>query len=508
MPQQAKSKVTDRKANSLVRLENVDVTIAGRPVLHGVNWVLYPGSHWGIVGANGSGKSTFLALVAGVVWPAPNCGRRVYNFGDADFGDAVEARERVALVGHELQDRYARWAWNFTALQVVLSGVFKTDVPRRRATAAEREKALGMLAELGLGELAERRFLELSRGEQRRVLIARCMASEPTILLLDEPGSGLDRPARIRLGELIETVAQSTTVVTAGHGYEDVAPAATEFIELEAGKIARVGPRPALRPRRGPPEPATAARPAAAHVPDREAGPPALIEVDNADIWLAGRRVLRGLNWRLHRDEHWLVAGVNGAGKSTFLKLLHGQLRPALGGRISWPALANPRNVWALRRQIGYVSAELQAAYRYPTRVRDCVASGFESSIGLTRGTSPAEAQRVAELLDRFELEPLADRYLSTLSYGQRHRVLIARTMVGRPRILLLDEPWEGLDEPTRALLARELERAMADGTQIVCVSHVAERRLPLTHELRLRGGRIMRGDGRIEPRENSSSAR
>jgi molybdate transport system ATP-binding protein len=218
---------------------------------------------------------------------------------------------------------------------------------------------------------------------------------------------------------------------------------------------------------------------------------PALVEIDHADVWLGGRRILEDVCWRLEAGEHWLIKGRNGAGKSTFLKLLHGQLRPARGGTLRWPALGDPRNVWRLRRQIGYVSAELQAEYRYAATVRECIASGLDSSIGLTRGLTVAEEDATRELLGRFALEALAARPLTTLSYGQMHRVLLARTLVNRPRLLLLDEPWQGLDVATRALVRRELEASMMNGLQVVCVSHTGTTDLDYTNVAEIAGGRI-----------------
>jgi molybdate transport system ATP-binding protein len=220
-----------------------------------------------------------------------------------------------------------------------------------------------------------------------------------------------------------------------------------------------------------------------------------LIELTHADAWLAGRRVLHDVTWRLMPGEHWLVTGENGSGKSSFLRVLHGQLRPALGGSVAWPALGNPRDVWELRRQVAWVSAELQAAYRYPSTVRACIASGFTSSVGATRRPTAEEARRVEELLDELDLGPLADRLLSTLSYGQTRRALLGRLLANRPRVLLLDEPWEGLDAPMAELLSATLERVAADGTQLVCASHLATHRSHFTHELTLAEGRVVRAE-------------
>jgi ABC-type molybdenum transport system ATPase subunit/photorepair protein PhrA len=212
-------------------------------------------------------------------------------------------------------------------------------------------------------------------------------------------------------------------------------------------------------------------------------------------VWLGARHVLRDVSWRLEPAQRWLVTGANGSGKSTFLRLLHAQLRPALGSEIHWPALGDPRNVWELRKRIAWLSPELQAAYRYPSTVRACVASGFESSIGQTRALTPAEAARVDELLVELELTELAHRALRTLSYGQARRALIARALVNRPRVLLLDEPWEGLDAPMAELLNRTLAAVIAERTQLVCASHLTAHRGHFTHELVLEAGRVIRSE-------------
>ena len=487
----------------MVRLDNVDVVIAGTTILRGIDWKLEPGTCWGVVGANGSGKSTFLALVAGQLWPAPGRGTRVYDFGRGAQSDAVEARRSITLVGHELQDRFARFSWNYKVEDVVLSGAAHVDVPRRSSAAADRNRCNALLRELKLDHLAARRFLELSRGEQRRVLIARALAFRPRVLLLDEPASGLDVGARGALNELIATVAAATTVVSTAHTVSNLPEAVTEVLMLDAGGIAARGPRATFA------VPPAAALDGSARVRG-ERGPSAdevLVEIDHADVWRGGRRILENVCWRLEPDEHWLITGQNGAGKSTFLKLLHGQLRPARGGTLRWPALAegiaaeaaptrgigrdSPPNLWRLRRQIGYVSAELQAEYRYAPTVRDCVASGLDSSFGLTRALTAREKEATDELLERFELTEVADRALTTLSYGQMHRVLLARALVTRPRLLLLDEPWEGLDAATRTLVRGELEAAIASGTQLVCVSHTGATELDYTHVAEIAAGRI-----------------
>jgi molybdate transport system ATP-binding protein len=483
----------------LVSLDRVDVVRDGHTVLRDITWQLRRGEHWGIVGANGSGKSTLLGLIAGTLWPAPERGTRRYDFGAGAQTDAVQARSRIAVVSHELQDRYARLGGNFTALDIVLSGAYRTDVPRRRPSKNEEIRAGALLDRLRVADLAQRRFLELSRGQQRRVLIARALAFEPVVLLLDEPASGLDRRAREELAATLESLAADVTIVCTAHHHDDLPAFIARTLTILDGR--------AIEDRRARSETASfaASAAAAAHteLEDTAAHPATadrdrpLIELVHADVWLGAHHVLRSVDWRLRPGEHWLITGANGSGKSTFLRLLHGQLRPALGTEIHWPALGDPRNVWRLRRDVAWVAPELQADYRYPSSVHDCIASGFESSVGLTRALTEAEQRRVGQLLERFDLTALAARPLSSLSYGQTRRALIARALVNSPRVLLLDEPWEGLDGASAELLNRSLMAVIADETQLVSASHLAAHRELFTHELVLEKGRIVRAGKR-----------
>jgi molybdate transport system ATP-binding protein len=489
--------------NPIVLLDSVDVDIDGQPVLHEIQFSILPGQQWGIVGANGSGKSTLLALLSGRRWPAPARGTRVYDFGEGPERDAISARERIALIGHELQDLYVARRWNFRAEDIVLSGLTRSDIPQRRASNESREEARALLKTMNLGHLADRRLLELSRGEQRRVLIARSLAFKPALLLLDEPASGLDAESRAELAGMLGRVVGRTQIVTTAHRTEDLPAVVTDIAQMDAGRLRLIRiPERRLAPVSAGVSRDTNPRDTATSTQDR-----VMIELTRATAWLGERQVLKAIDWQLRSGEHWLITGDNGAGKSTLLRMLHAEIRPARGGTVTWPGLGNPQNVWALRRKVALVSPELQARYRFPTRVYDAIASGFHASIGLIQPLSEQQHRSVAALLAEFELEPFKDRLLSTLSYGQRHRALIARTLATNPSILLLDEPWEGLDSRTSDIVATQIGRRMAAGAQVVCVSHIGPRGLALNRQMTLQSGRIVHAGDSGVPRENSANA-
>jgi len=478
----------------MIILRNVNVALAGRTVLHDLNWELRPGEHWAVIGANGSGKTSFLRLLAGMLWPAPGGGTRRYDFGGELQTDAIEALGKITLVGHELQDRYTRLGWNFDAADVVLSGLARTDVPRRLPDAPDRIRARGLLRQLKLLHLADRPFLELSRGEQRRVLIARGLAFKPSLLILDEPVAGLDAASRRALNETIDQISEHTTVICSYHEAANLPQSLNRMLRLRDGHVVECGPIPASAKASVEEIPAAVPAPAArdSGASRRDPTGKPIIEIEHANVWLDHRRALADINWTLYEGEHWQLTGPNGAGKSTFLRLLHGQLRPAKGGEIRFPGIQNPENVWSLRRQIAWVSPELQAGYWYPTNVRECIGSGFDSSIGQTRRLKPDENRLVEELLEQFELVDLATRNVKALSYGQFRRVLIARAVVHAPKVLLLDEPWEGLDPGNLDLVTRELNQIIARGSQLICATHLTINGAQFNREMRIEKGRIV----------------
>ena len=223
----------------------MDVRLGGRAVLSGVSLALRERESWALLGPNGSGKSTLLRLLRGEIWPHhEGAGRRAFHLGGAADESPIGARERIGLVSAELQQEYVRRDWALSAEAVVRSGFTDSIWPPEAATPAQAERIRELLDAFGMRSAAPRSLLELSSGEQRKVLLARALAARPRLLFLDEPCHGLDAAARASFLALVSRVArEGTPIVLATHRYDELVPEITKVAVLHHGRILAQGER-------------------------------------------------------------------------------------------------------------------------------------------------------------------------------------------------------------------------------------------------------------------------
>jgi len=502
----------------LVSLERVDVRLSGVEILSGISLSLRGGESWAVLGGNGAGKSTLLRLLRGDEQPTPEtrAGRR-YRIDGPATDSPLGARERIALVSPEQQDAYRRREWDMPAERAIRSG-FSGEIWSDGARSAAEERRIDELcAQLEIAHLRQRSVVTLSNGELRRVLLARALVSRPALLLLDEPCDGLDPEARAAFLRTLSRLARrGPPLVLATHRYEEIVPAIDRVALLHGGAIVAQGGReeilsllrtplwkaegdpaagaweaPILRER----SQASAAEPgrgATATRPARRSGGRAVVELEHVQVRLDGNPVLHDLSWTARRGEHWAVVGPNGAGKSTLLRLVAGEEQAMPGGRVLRLGLAPSAGVDPLRTRVGVVSPELQARFRADIPAEEVVLSGLTGSIGIDFAPRPRQAREAREALARLEAGGLWGRGFLSLSYGEQRRVLLARALVRRPKLLLLDEPMNGLDPGARAIVARALVALARQGvTLVMATHHRAELPPVVSHELELRAGRV-----------------
>jgi len=491
-----RARATRPKARFIdVELRQVRLTLGASQVLRQVDWHIRPGQRWVLMGPNGAGKTQLLKLLAGDVWPTP--GRSVlrrYRLAGEFFDDPYGVKEEIAYLGPERQDRYEHYEWNHRVERIVATGLHRTDIPLSPLSESDRRQLARLLARLRISTLVRRRFLTLSYGERRLVLLARALAWRPKLLLLDEPFTGLDATNRQRFAHGLTVLSRSALPwVLSTHRIEDVPAVATHLCRIERGRITArraltASWHRAAHSRLRAARPADRAGAAEARMrPRREV----LVCLRRASAWREGVRVLHDLSLDICRADCWLVHGANGSGKSSLIQMLYGDLGVASGGSISRQGIEPGVPLVSFQRHVGLIAPELQAIYPRHLPVLDLVASGIHASVGLNSELLASEQTRARRALLRVGAGALAARTVRTLSYGQLRRVLFARALINQPDILLLDEPYAGLDARTRAALRSLVERASADGTTIVMITHhLDEWPVRATHELELARGR------------------
>jgi molybdate transport system ATP-binding protein len=469
------------KARLAVSLRGAGVRRGDKWVLRSITWHLRAGERWALLGKNGAGKTQLLKLLSGDIWPTPTRSRaavRIYRAGRVVL-DLLDAKQRIAYLGGERQDKYARYGWNLRVRDLVATGLHRTDLLLAPPNRAQARQVNAMLRACGIYALATREFLSLSYGEKRLALLARALVQDPDWLLLDEVYNGLDADYRRRIDTVLQSaLAKGQSWVATAHRAMDVPRGTRSLLELADGRIRRLKRLSAadiarLRDHAGEHKPPAPRR--------RRAGRRAvslgsvLLRLTDVDLYVEYRAVLRDLNWQLRRGEHWSVFGANGAGKSSFLKLLYGDLSPAVGGKIERLGIPPGTPIFEWKRRVGFVSPELQSLYAMDVSVMELVASGRHSSIGLVAPMTAADRNIARRWLKFFKLLSLAKCRPRELSYGQLRRALMARAMAADPQILLLDEPLTGLDPMERGRMKGFLQRLMQRQVTIVAAVHHAE---------------------------------
>jgi molybdate transport system ATP-binding protein len=455
----------DPAGRPLISLDGINVRLGNRHVLTDVSWSLRAGEHWAFVGPNGSGKSTLLRVIAGTQWIDYDSGARRYSPDGVRFDAVARAATWIRHVSAEQHERYARLDLAIAGRALIESGFDDSVYVARALDERQSERVDELVEHFGLSGFGAQPLRELSSGQLRRLLIARALVRKPRVLILDECTNGLDRPARREVLAFLDRLSPEVSLIVASHRRDDFPAAVTHTAMVRNGTVAVSAGRPLER------------RPAHRTHPTRRTAPPppdapVLVRFGHADVYRGDNLVLRDVNWELRRGEHTAIRGANGAGKTTFAGLIAGTIAPATGAEVVRFGRAEPFDIWTLKEQIAHVSDDLQTAYDRGETVEDVVASGFPASIGLFTTPTAEQRRAVSELVQRIGLDTLRGRTFTKLSFGERRKVLIARALVRRPAIFILDEIWNGLDADFRRALRLLLANMTASGTTLVAIAH------------------------------------
>jgi len=472
------------------------VASRGRRAVDGVSFTLNAGEILGVSGPSGCGKSTMALALIGLLPPDAEVAGTVRLRG-RDLRTCSE-RDRAAIRGADVGIIFQESALALSPLRTV--GAQIADVVNAHAVCdrrAARERALQTMADVGLGDGLERIYEsyphELSGGQRQRVLIAQAIINRPAVVIADEPTASLDAAVRHDVLELIRTLSarHGTSFVLITHSAEVLASAAHRVIEMREGRVvATDAPRHTAAPR------------SSAPVSFASRGPS--LDIRGAEKVHAQRRLFTkrhfvkavdGVDLRIERGRTLGLTGPSGCGKSTLARCLAGldtldagEIR--IDGRSMSGLRGRDRQIH--RNQVQLIFQDSAAALNPRFTVHDAI---VEPLLVQDAGTRGERRHRAIELVHQVGLPAESlDARPGELSGGERQRVAIARALATRPRVLILDEAFSGLDVETRQRIIGLLQGIQAaDGLSYLCISHDIELLTEFASEIAImRDGRIV----------------
>jgi molybdate transport system ATP-binding protein len=488
--------------------------------LQDTSWQINTAESWAVIGPNGAGKTTLAKSLYGGVPVVGGSITHHYNKEDslpvyASIGYVSPEQQRGIMKKEKLQLDLRDFSGNLDEITTVKDIILGLAY-RHEPGSTDYSHRLGEVADkLRIESILERNILSISSGEMAKTLIARALLKKPRLLILDEPYDGLDHQSRQSLKAMLECLIDAhVQVVLITHRFEEIMSNISHVLLLKNGSVYQHGRRDEMLTKEilaglYRPENSLPARPDHLSIfsstreqnkSDRFAGDGkaagnVLIKMTDTTVRFKDVTVLDKVNWTVRHGENWMILGPNGSGKTTLLKLVLGENQQAYANNIHLfgRKKGSGENVWDIKKNIGFISSELQTRHPGHLSAFDVVCSGFFDTIGLYRRCSVAQKNMAHAWIDTLDIASLADVKFGQLSHGQCQLVLITRAMVKSPLLLMLDEPCNGLDIANRDNLLNLLDFIGAQtDTNLIYVTHHETEILPcITHVLSLDRGKI-----------------
>jgi ABC-type sugar transport system ATPase subunit len=475
-----------------LELQAISKSFFTTTVLNQVSFCVPAGNTLGLVGENGAGKSTLMNILGGNLQPDGGT-LRLHGEPYAPTSP-MEARQRgVAFVHQEL---------NLFSRLTIAENLFLTEFPtkggliqRGRLNAAARP----LLEKVGLSVSPDWNLDHLSAGERQLVEIARALATQPRLLIMDEPTTSLTRRETDRLFGVIEGLqSQGIAIIYISHALEDVLRLCDQIVVLRDGKVISSGPRQEYSSQRMITQ--MVGRSIEQLFPARRTPPKTEVRLEVANLLQPG--IIRDISFQVRVGEIVGVSGLMGSGRSELARIIYG-LDPLRSGEIRLDGQRIERLAPRARLQRGI-------AMLTESRREDglCPAASIADNFLLAsfprfahRKTGwlrqkPME-QAIAELRHSVRLSPSArdSQAVQTLSGGNQQKVVLGRWLLTRPKLLILDEPTRGIDIGAKADLYQLIIDLTEQGTSVLIISSELEELLGICDRLLVMNRGAIRGE-------------
>jgi len=465
-----------------ITLEDITIRLRDKFILPHSSWKILTGQNWAILGPNGAGKSSLVRVLTGdvpyvrgsITYHFPQHPSEIIGYVSSELQEHLIAREKF----QDMSRYFAGKLYDFEKA--------KTTILAGDHDGGDGPPDLGRIVDiLGIRHLLDRGIRYLSSGEMRKVLIARALIRSQKLLILDEPFAGIDAESRNKIVESIaELVRQGLQVVLVTHRAQEILPFISNILFIKNGKVLMQGKRndvlttenlSRLYDVKYFDHGLTLDKRKSGSVRGTSYRKGILVDMRNVSVKYGNALVLNNVNWTVRRHENWAIVGPSGSGKTTLLSLIAGDNPQAYANEIYLfgKRRGSGESIWDIKARIGMVSSEIQTLYRKEITASDVVASGIFDSIGLYRNLNSEHKLQVDKWVEFFGISHIANNIFTHLSFGERRMVLLARSMVKSPELLILDEPCQGLDQENRKLFMGLIEMIGRNtDTNLVYVTH------------------------------------
>lgn len=427
-----------------------------------------------VIGPNGSGKTSLAKII-----------ERGWNFATNDI---ASPRGRLNVRYVEFSDIHSLAGFKAGYYQQRYESGMNGEVPTVREVMGDRldhPSWRGFAERMKLRGYEHKPVNALSSGELRKMLIINQLLDTPDLLILDNPYIGLDVEARRELDAAMEriTASSATSIMMLLCNVNEIPPFVTTIIPIKgltllpAVSYAERESLDALFDYAVAPEEMLPLADDAADTPPDEGS--VIVDMRHCRISYGRAVIIDDISWQIRMGEHWILTGPNGAGKSTLLSLIHADNPQGYSNDLSLfgHRRGSGESIWDIKRRIGYVSPEMHLYFNGGHSLGlHVVAQGLNDTVGQYKKLTPAQLDLGARWLDYLRIAHLADRPFRTMSAGEQRLLLIARTLIKTPPLLILDEPLHGLDQACKRAIRLTIDRlSRARLFSLIYVTHRIE---------------------------------